>query len=559
MNNIIRKYNLALKANSVNGIMRQGIKSHLKSLYYLNAVKRFSFWSSSNYKTSSKAENADLITLQDGTLARSNDYDAIYDFDDKFNLSKITDHKKIFSLLKQGNFNYKVNDLIYFLRRIVQINEQKHLKLDVHNTPDLATLIKKIKDELREANQEYPLIGSYAWCFWKLGHANDQELWLTLADHIVDDRFYPNFKESVYAIEGFTMLKQHADQKFIDEVYKKLERICTITIWEVDMTYYKRIAESLVQVNRFTPYVFDKLEHHIKNNLSMEYDLKTMLDILFAFALSNNGSKGFYNAMQQIMVKGHMHHRLPHLQLHSELPSHGNFVAKLVETYALAKYKHPDLQLEPDFIATAYNLITNKKAKYSLEDLVRVMQNVYVFEFEEIDKVNQILDDKLFEIDENMNADDMIRYIDLKVNRDYDGDYHKIPKKILVFFDDYLNKNITSQDPHKIYHYICEIESRGLLVGKEEFLNKLIQYVSKQMVAYDFEEMCYYFWLFNKYHTMVDQQNKHVQQAMTQIKDHIRLYSAFSKGRLRIGSNFYKMLEVVSGSEFLTQGEYPDW
>jgi len=50
------------------------------------------------------------------------------------------------------------------------------------------------------------------------------------------------------------------------------------------MIYYKRIVEALVKVGRSTKYLFDRIENHILNNLSMEYSLQTIVDILFAFS-----------------------------------------------------------------------------------------------------------------------------------------------------------------------------------------------------------------------------------------------------------------------------------
>ena len=56
------------------------------------------------------------------------------------------------------------------------------------------------------------------------------------------------------------------------------------------MTYFKRVAEALVEVNRFSSSVFAKVENHIMNNLAMDYEIDVIVDILFAFAKSGNGS-----------------------------------------------------------------------------------------------------------------------------------------------------------------------------------------------------------------------------------------------------------------------------
>lgn len=520
------------------------------------------FWEPKGPKPSNKSqEESALVVRSDGTLRRSYDYDSIRDFGDKFGLSKITDIKKVFALLKQANYNYPLNDLVHFLRRVAELNDQYMLKLDKHNSTDLETLVRHIKSHLKNATQEYPHIGSIANCFWRLGYRKDQELWLTLGDYIIDDRYHPNFNESVYGLEGFTVLKKFADKEFIDKVYERLEWTASVTMWEVNMTYYQRIAKSLAEVERYTPKIFEKLEYHVLRNLDMEYELSTMIDILFSFAKSGQGSKSFYHVLQFVIHKGHGFRGWGLNFARSLTPSDSFFVARLCEVYRRAIEMHPELTLEADFKAMVYNLVTGKRANYNLENLVQVLENIDSFQFEEIDDITKTLDKRLFEIDENMNAHDMIRYIDITAHRNYEGDYEKIPKKVLVFFDSYLKKNLMSQDPRGLYYYVFDIEARGLIhqYDTQEFMNKLVEYVGTKLNSYDFEDMCYYFWLFNKYNHLIDMENKHVQHNMNLIKDNIRLHSAFSKGRLMIGSNFYKMLEVVTGSDFLTQGEYPDW
>lgn len=49
------------------------------------------------------------------------------------------------------------------------------------------------------------------------------------------------------------------------------------------MTDYKRIVEALAEVNRFEPAIFAKIEMYILRNMAFEYDLKTIVDILYAF------------------------------------------------------------------------------------------------------------------------------------------------------------------------------------------------------------------------------------------------------------------------------------
>ena len=66
-------------------------------------------------------------------------------------------------------------------------------------------------------------------------------------------------------------------------LYEKIERIVNITVWDQNMYDYKRIVEALAEVNRFDPVIFAKIEMYILRNMSFEYDIKTIVDILYAF------------------------------------------------------------------------------------------------------------------------------------------------------------------------------------------------------------------------------------------------------------------------------------
>ena len=514
-------------------------------------------WSGGRGKEEAYNPYSAIITRSDSNIAVSDEWDEGKGVEDRFKLSKIHDVKKVFQILRQGHYKYPLNDMVHFLRRIVEINDEKHLNLSTENSLDLYSFVNQIKENLRMARQDYPMIGSYAWCFWKLNHQADEELWLTLADHIIDGRFHPNFNESMCGIEGFTALEGIADKSFIDEVYKKLERVLVLTIIEVNITHYRRIAESLIKVNRFTKYVFENIESHLMHFIAthtLQYDLKLMLDILAAFAIGGNGSEHLYYSFEQIFIN---YYGLEPKE--QEELKHGDFISKLVQSYALAKSMHPDLTYDENFKRLVYTLVIGNEAHYNLEQLVNVMQHICMFEFPQIDEINKLLDKRLFEVQGKMNGDDIIRYIDYKAGRDYDGEYSQLPKEITAFFDNHLNKNMEKQDPKQLYNYIMEMEERGLMSGKDDFLHHLVTYVNKRLHIYNFEDMCYFFWLFNKYSHLIKIDCSEKQRELSQIKDHIRLYSAFSKGKLIIGSNFYKMLEVVSGSDFLSEGEYPEW
>jgi hypothetical protein len=74
-------------------------------------------------------------------------------------------------------------------------------------------------------------------------------------------------------LEGFSDFLSNKHPARIEDVYKRIERIVGLTVWEVNMLHYKKIAESLVKVGRAPKDLFFKIENHVRNNLGMEYDL----------------------------------------------------------------------------------------------------------------------------------------------------------------------------------------------------------------------------------------------------------------------------------------------
>ena len=56
------------------------------------------------------------------------------------------------------------------------------------------------------------------------------------------------------------------------------------------MEDYKRIVEALAATNRFNAEIFAKIELYILRNMSLEYELSTIVDILYAFGKGEMGS-----------------------------------------------------------------------------------------------------------------------------------------------------------------------------------------------------------------------------------------------------------------------------
>ena len=514
-------------------------------------------------KQTTEHPNSDLdqeaysIILHHQAAIQSVNWDSLYEYNDKFGLAHITDVGTIYSMLKEKKYEYSLNDLVHFLRRITELEEYSANKQKSPYYMDFLTLTSNIKGHLTSATQEYPWIGSIANCYNRLEYKRDDEFWLVLGDYVIDERHFPNFRESAYGLAGFLSLIPVAEKEFVNKVYDRLERDILNSKWEVNASVYQYIAKGMIEAERTNPKIMERVEYLILKNLDKSNDIPALINILFAFAKKGYGSLEFYYSLETVITKIH---NLTAQKVGNKAILPAPLISSLCEIYRRASEIHSDLALEPEFKVLLHGLLTNENIHYRLEHIVQVLENYDVFAFEDMDVLNKLFERRVLELKGHMSAYDMIRYIDAVTMRELEGDYSQFSKTVLRFFDEYLKKNLAKQDKDSLHYYVQDIEARGFLdINYYDFINTLVEFMGKNLDKYDFEEMCFYFWLFNKYNHLVDMENKQIAYYMNVIKDQIRLFSAFGKGRLVIGSNFYKMLEVVTGSDFLTQGDYPDW
>jgi hypothetical protein len=457
-------------------------------------------------------------SLAQNQLRLSDQWDFFQDFEQKYKLSQVQDIKKIYSVLNHHDHHRSINELAYFLTRIVELMENSSLKSTMKDSEELTQLINKIKHDLKEPSHENALIGAYAWCFWKLDYHKDPELWLTLGDYIVDERFHPTFEEAVNGIEGFNALQGFADDNYFEEVYKKFERICFFNMKEIDVDNFKRISGGFAKVNKRAEVVFQKIEDLILKSPEKEYDSSDLLEIASAFAFSGNGSTKFYALIEELVFKNIKKNKICNLD---------SFIAKLLQTYSLASIQHPTLEINPDFKELIRGCLLDESIIYDLSEIVSIKKNIEWLNLENEEAIQELLDKKLFLVKGEMDPDDMIRYIDILVERKYNENYKLLPSKVTEFFDQYLNKNLAQQTPQKIYYYISESDKRGLFSTKKELINSLITYVLSRLRDHNADQLSYYYTLFDEYYMLIDQSQ--INQALAALKDFIRLI-CYSRG-----------------------------
>ena len=156
-----------------------------------------------------------------------------------------------------------------------------------------------------------------------------------------------------------------------------------LTVWETNMIYYKRIVEALVAAGRGDSLLFIKIENHILNNLSMPYELPTIVDILHAYHRAGKGSLRLYDAIQYTIAKGHLFHANPFLVNRIQLPLSGRLTAKLLEIYGDVDKREPGFIFYPEFRALVYKIMVNKNTVFELPDVINNIKDMNNFKFED--------------------------------------------------------------------------------------------------------------------------------------------------------------------------------
>ncbi|CAD8184695.1 unnamed protein product [Paramecium pentaurelia] len=417
----------------------------------------------------------------EGKLLPNSDHSFIADHDDKYGLQHIRDPAKILTHLKSVEFKYSFNDLIYFLRHLVHISEEHGIRSQIMNNYNFKEFLNHIKKCLiTNQHDKFPLIGSYAYCLNKLD-INDREMWRLLEYKILEDQYHTTFDESVFAAQGFCKLplmyygqSEETIQNKIDKVYKKLERVIRITIWEVNPIHYHSIAMALAKVNRFDPEMFAKLEQHILTNLSLNYTTKMMVDILFCFAKGKQGSLEFYDSMQYVIFKGHMFNRNFFLQSLSELSYDGHLVAKLLGIYKEAQDKYHEFQLHPDFQNKVHNLMVNRLTYYDLESLVTTMTLLPTFIKDDFKNIQNNLINRVTQIPGQFQIQDIIKFYEF-IEQNYD-DIKNAPIQQMHFVEDNLYKysdSVSMDDLIIILQYLYERPK--FILQPDKFINQVIK------------------------------------------------------------------------------------
>lgn len=334
------------------------------------------------------------------------EFEQILDFDDKFGLANVEDAREILKHLKSTNFAYNFNDLRYFLKRLQEIYQFSQGLSLLSQDSAFKALLAEIKSRISQENS--PFLGTFAYCLRHLD-VEDQELWQLFEEKALNDEYYVNFQESFRLCEGFVKFAQifKGNRERVDFLFEKVERNLGLTLWNANMLYFQRIAAALVDAGRENSRLFEKLQELVLSNLGMEYEIETFANIVLSFGRAGRGNRGFFEIAQKILANGH-----PLAPAFARKPENfgydGEKIAEIVEIFARVRGRSEKIggklleigemlefsqrntanfEFDPDFLVHLFKLLENRKTTFSAKSLIKILENVQVFEFEEEDRL----------------------------------------------------------------------------------------------------------------------------------------------------------------------------
>ena len=284
-------------------------------------------------------------------------------------------------------------------------------------------------------------------------------------------------------MESFT---DYPDEELRNQVYEKIERNVDLTIWEVNMNYYRRLLLSLLDAGRHKSPLWDKIEQHVIKNLGMDYSVRTFCDIFKAFALSHNGTEEFYEICQHVIYKGHLDSSYYRLRNNlSEFDATGEYFALLVETYGIV-HQYSSLKLSPELQDYIYKSLKHSKVEFSeISSLSRILRYLPHLDFERREQeaiVGDIIRNKRFK---SFNSVDEIGelYVCLE---EFNG---HIPQKVQENIEalvtlEIQRKTLPLLKAVQITQYLVEKHTtsskREMLLTTQEYLDHNFKYLDNE-------------------------------------------------------------------------------
>ena len=497
----------------------------------------------------SNNSNSDLITqtqIKDVLETRMGYYES--DLEDPEGWLNYNDITQLFQrYIRVTGKKYLISDTIKFLMRVVELLQSSNAtEFPRKYRTNLQAIVTSIPVRLRNSDQEYPLIGSYTYCVWFLKNEIQGEHWLTLADHIASERLRKSPNEIRKATIGLTNLSSVInDKELVKTVFGVLQKELEMIQKGFSASDYELILKSFAGNGFFPSSLFTIFEKQILQSLSRAWNLDLAIEIAQHYAVTSHGSREFYQTIFEL-IEDDLKSKMPES---SDILHSGKMLASLVLIINLSFVLHPELETS-NLRRLVSQLCTDPKVKYSVLDLVKLgIHGNLVFEE---DKLNELIESRIFGVEGEHILQDMLEYIDLLQREDIDPN---IFEKIMKQVETLCLKALRESEAAYLLEFLAQIEERRILWYLEGFIKALPAYVVLHIRHYDFEKMCFLYYFFRKHEDLLDMSpESETKMNLGILKEYIKLhYASIPRHRIPIESNFYKVLEVVDINEFFMQ------
>ncbi len=218
--------------------------------------------------------------------------------------------------------------LTYLDRNIQPFSDSKFTS-ENPTEDELLLWVQKQQRRLK-INKDKPKLGLFALSL-KFLEIDNTDILFKLEKMINEDKFIASFEEIVNLMDGFQEFKQlliefetisltiHKKSKKLDSkqiqaiedkchkrsriLFKKLEFNMLLSISDIRMDYYERIANFLVATDSPNRISYSSVENHIVSNIGMNYDKNVIFSIFCSFAKSGYGSLEFFQKIDLILFK----------------------------------------------------------------------------------------------------------------------------------------------------------------------------------------------------------------------------------------------------------------
>ena len=221
------------------------------------------------------------------------------------------------------NLKYALKDVLdiepfvneEFAQKMTDMTEEEYEKY-------LNDYMESLDEESLNYEMKYPRIGQIALIAAEL-NIEDKELWDLLVEFIRKVRYRTSLKESIKGLKALVYYRRNyidsedKDRK-MDEVYSKLERNITKTLWYEEMKVFNEIVTALVENGRYESGVlFNKVEYYMLSNLSEDFRVELFVDSVYKFMLAGKGSAQLYTYLQTAVATGFGYSKLTFASLFS--------------------------------------------------------------------------------------------------------------------------------------------------------------------------------------------------------------------------------------------------